>query len=416
MIGTRTLAVWTAAGAMAAAGAVMVTAGPLTPPAGPVASTYKTLGEVEPRIAINSTNTPGSAVAVYVISQPGSYYLTGNLVGQSGKKGILVISSHVTIDLCGFTLQGGAGTDDAIGVGISAPPYSNLTVRNGAIQNWVKEGVDGYYSNNCLLENLRVDSSAAGYGLITGTGSTIRSCVVQASSVGIVTAPGCLVDSCTVGDNIGGGISLGSNGTAVNCVARHSTGSAAYGIFAGDGCTLTGCTSASNAGNGIDVGNDCTILGCTSASNSLSGIKVANGGVVQASTSARNTGGYGIWAAGSGTTISACTSIGNTIDGIRVNNNCLVINCNANANGPTAAIGASGIFTVGSGNRLDSNTTTGNWYGIGLNGSNNFMVRNLSTGNAGGPNQLIAGNRWAQIINNPAAGFVSTDPWSNVQY
>jgi hypothetical protein len=54
-------------------------AGPLAPPPGPIASSYKTLSEVEPRTAVNATNTPGDAGCVYRISQHGSYYLTGNI-------------------------------------------------------------------------------------------------------------------------------------------------------------------------------------------------------------------------------------------------------------------------------------------------------------------------------------------------
>jgi len=63
-------------------------AGPLDPPAGPVTSTYKTLTEVEPRTAINTTNTPGDADSLFKITQPGSYYLTGNITGVAAKHGI----------------------------------------------------------------------------------------------------------------------------------------------------------------------------------------------------------------------------------------------------------------------------------------------------------------------------------------
>ncbi len=41
-------------------GIIWVSAGDLNPPSGPVTPTMKTLTEVEPRIAINATNTPGS--------------------------------------------------------------------------------------------------------------------------------------------------------------------------------------------------------------------------------------------------------------------------------------------------------------------------------------------------------------------
>ena len=59
------------------ASAGLLIAGPLTPPAGPVGPTYKTLSEVEPRTALNAANTPGDASNLFIISQPGSYYLTG---------------------------------------------------------------------------------------------------------------------------------------------------------------------------------------------------------------------------------------------------------------------------------------------------------------------------------------------------
>ncbi|MFN9976214.1 MAG: hypothetical protein ACK58T_40580, partial [Phycisphaerae bacterium] len=98
-----------------AAGALLVGsnaahAGPLNPPAGPIASTGKTLTEVEPRIAINSTNTPGSSAtsSIFRITQPGSYYLTGNVVGLAGRHGIEIAASSVTLDLGGFTVDGTA--------------------------------------------------------------------------------------------------------------------------------------------------------------------------------------------------------------------------------------------------------------------------------------------------------------------
>lgn len=42
--------------------AAMLTAGPLDPPAGPVAPTYKTLQEVEPRIALSQTSADRKSV------------------------------------------------------------------------------------------------------------------------------------------------------------------------------------------------------------------------------------------------------------------------------------------------------------------------------------------------------------------
>src|SRR5262245_46218450 len=44
--------------------------GALTPPGAP-APTMKTLDQLEPRIPINATNTPGDATSVYKITVPG---------------------------------------------------------------------------------------------------------------------------------------------------------------------------------------------------------------------------------------------------------------------------------------------------------------------------------------------------------
>src|ERR1700761_393464 len=81
--------------------ATVASQGSLTPP-GPPAMIMKSLDQVEPRTAINSTNTPGDADSTYKITQPGSYYLTENLTGTSGKVGIEIAANDVSLDLMGF--------------------------------------------------------------------------------------------------------------------------------------------------------------------------------------------------------------------------------------------------------------------------------------------------------------------------
>ena len=107
--------------------------GPITPPAGPVAETYKTLNQVEPRTAINADNTPGDADSIYRIEEPGSYYLTANLTGESGKHGIEIDADNVTIDLMGFHLLGVEGSIDGITTG-SSP--DGLHITNGRVSGW----------------------------------------------------------------------------------------------------------------------------------------------------------------------------------------------------------------------------------------------------------------------------------------
>jgi len=387
-----------------------VVAGPLTPPAGPISPTYKTLTEVEPRIAVQSL--PGDPASQYVISQPGSYYLTGPITGVSGKKGIKVLAANVSIDLCGFGMDGAGVGDDAIFAGVFS---GGLSVRNGVISNWVKEAVDYFGNPGVRLEGLQVRGSAAGWGLVVGPGSTIVNCTVQTSVVGIVASSNCSVLDCVIEGNVSGGISVGNACTLTRCTVVGGTTGPSYGFVCGNGCTLQSCTARGNLGYGIDAGDDCTIIGCTATANSQ-GIRVNSGGTVQGCTSARNTGGHGIFSFAGGTLIRGCTATANGADGIRVSSNCYVIENTCTGNGTQVGTAGSGIFTSGSNNRIDSNITMGNYFGVALNGTGNLMVRNVSSGNTNGPNQLIAGNRWAQVINNPAAGFVSTDPWANIQY
>lgn len=86
-----------------------VAGGPLTPPAGPVLPTPGP----EPRVAVN--DLPGSAIAQHVISAPGSYYFSGDiLVTTAGLHGVYIDTpGPVTIDGMGFSIRGVPGTLNA---------------------------------------------------------------------------------------------------------------------------------------------------------------------------------------------------------------------------------------------------------------------------------------------------------------
>ena len=98
----------------------------------------KTLDEVEARIIVNGTNTPGDATNSFIITAPGSYYLVGNITGVTAKHGISIRANDVALDLNGFALMGGTGL-----YGIHVPhAQSGFHLHNGSVRGWTSGGVD----------------------------------------------------------------------------------------------------------------------------------------------------------------------------------------------------------------------------------------------------------------------------------
>jgi hypothetical protein len=339
-----------------------------------VIGTAKPLAEIEPRTAINATNTPGNASALFVISQPGSYYLTGNITGVSGRGGILITASNVTIDLNGFALSGVSGST----TGISITGFSiGLRICNGRVSDWGGAGIDLITSSEGLIDH--VTSSVNG-------GTAIRS--------GIFT----VIRDCAVTTNTGAG------------------------IVALDGCVVEGCSVGNISGLGISMGNGVTVRGCAVQSCSGGGIRSLTKGVITDCSSNLNTG-FGINAA-STTVVRGCACSGNTVDGILAAAGCTILENNCNANG-TSGTGA-GVRITGAGSRVEANTCIGGPRGIDIAGTGNIVVRNTCSGSALNWN-IVAGNAVAPITvattngavisgNSYAGSLGSNDPNANFTY
>ncbi len=255
---------WTAvvSGVMVGVVGVMGVAGPLDPPAGPVASTYKTLSEVEPRIAVNATNTPGNATATFRITQPGSYYLTGNVIGESGKNGIQIASNSVTLDLNGFTLLGVSGSLSGV---FMASFRENVVVCNGHVRGWGQSGLTTAIDVGRIERIVAARNGAWGIDNSNATFTThIVQCEVVANGMsvsstgGIRGGTGAVVSDCVVRENVGIGISVGSGSAVRACVSTVNTGE---GIVAGPAAQVVGCDVSFNSGNGIRVGSSCVVSG-----------------------------------------------------------------------------------------------------------------------------------------------------------
>ena len=209
--------------------ALPAVAGPLEPPAGPIVPTGKTLSEVEPRTAINQTNTPGNAYAAFIINKPGSYYLTGNFT-VTGTVGIEVQASDVTIDLNGFTISAGAsGSGSAVRCSSDGQEvWKNFAIRNGNLVGAFTDAALDVDAPQSAIENINVRGSAD-YGLAVGPASTIRECFIDSCRIGLSASIGTIVENCvirnctqygaSVGDVVIRDCSFSFNGNGIYCYA-----------------------------------------------------------------------------------------------------------------------------------------------------------------------------------------------------
>lgn len=347
--------------------APMAFAGPITPPPGPVTGTHKTLTEVEPRIAINATNTPGDANSIFRITQPGSYYLTGNVTGEAAKNGIEIGASGVTLDLNGFDVVGVTGSLDGISATAS---LRNVTVRNGSVRNWGEDGVDlsTSLSRMARVEAVHTSGNAVD-GIRAGDGGLVVNC--HASYNGEDGVSSALTVTGSVARNNGRfGFSINVGGVIVDSAAFDNTD---YGIYASNGCTIMRCSSRSN-GDGIIAFGDSLIKECTVTLNTGDGINGQQG-----------------------TTIIDCIASDNGADGIIVLSRSLVRGntCSGNA--------SDGIFVSSSGaNRIEGNHMSGNGRGLHVIGPGNVIMKNTASGNTTVNWSIVANNIVAPIIDRTA--------------
>ena len=389
--------------------------GDLTPPGAP-APTMKTLAQVEPRTPI--TNMP------FTISASGSYYLTANFTAATG---ITIATNHVTVDLCGFTLNGPgkSAVGTASGIGGS---YANVVVRNGRIREWPGHGV--VVGSVGWLEDLNVENCNAD-GLQADQQSRVVNCRVgSCGENGIRLDHSSRAQGCTVTANTSNGVY-----TANDCEIRdtEATYNTLDGIVTGNGCSVIHCVAANNTRHGFRLSNGNTVLGCSAYINTGDGINASSGCTI-ADCSAYDNTGSGITTA-SRCTITRCTSHDNTLLGIGVNSACTISECTAAVNGTNigvtadchvlnntcvgagfgVGVGIQVVHNSGFGNRLDGNTASSLAIGFDVKDSGNLIVRNSAYNNAT-DYSITNNNSVGGIVDVTGNGFTNTNPWVNFQF
>jgi parallel beta-helix repeat protein len=345
--------------------------GPLTPPGAP-APTMKTLDQVAPRIPVNSTTTPGDATSVFKITQPGSYYLTGNITGVSGKNGIYVTAGNVTLDLMGFDLVGVAGSLDGIHVDNLAASV-NYAVRNGSVRNWGGDGIELNVQGKHRVSDIRVLNNG-GNGILCNSG-VVDGCVAFGNGAFGVLATSAIVSHTTANSNGGTGIKAA---IITDCTASSNTGD---GLDASTGA-VTHCEASVNGGAGIIGDFGTVVTGCSVIANTGNGITLDNGSIA---TDCYVRGNHAIGISATiGSRIAGCTSQKNDGAGISTGDSCIIEHCVAYFNG-LAAAPAAGISAGTSCTITDCASRENKSYGIftGVGAQVAHCVAEVNGGSAG---------------------------------
>lgn len=146
--------------------------GSLTPPGAP-APTMKSLDQVEPRIPL-----AGGTNAIF-ISDPGSYYLTGNLtIPGDSFDAIDIDANNVTLDLRGFTIMSTKKiASNNTGVSANFIGVTNVTIRNGNIVGFVYGVLSR--ADQTTIENMTISDSRMRAINVLGNGSNSFSTVIR---------------------------------------------------------------------------------------------------------------------------------------------------------------------------------------------------------------------------------------------
>lgn len=353
----------------------------------------KTLQQVEPRIDL--FNAPASAGVStgdanhhFVITQPGSYYLSGNL-SVTKASGISIAAAGVTLDLNGFQASRGSGSG---GVGI--------LVRATANQARVKNGSVTGFTNGIIALEETIDSKVQ-----TARGGIVSQITVfDCGSSGISAGDGWQLEACSAYSNATG-LRVGRGGTMTRCVAIENTST---GIVASTGAVISDCTASSNLGAGSAVLSGSTISRCAARENGGVGFSIIDGATIVDSSAFGNTS-HGISLSG----VSGSVVRGNL----------------ASRNGFNVAAEAAGIRASNGDNRIEGNNCVQNDRGIQVTNAGNLIVKNSASGNDLNNYQIAAGNRYGVILDltaadaaagngDDAAGTLTTttNPWANFAY
>ncbi len=332
-----------------------IQAGQLEPSEPPISGTMKTLDQIEPRIPIQSLS--GTNTIVYLITEPGTYYLTDHIVSNINNKTVIhVQAGHVTIDLNGYTISRSWATTDPDQIsgysGISIDhSYTDVTIKNGAIVSDFRTDGETYYRGFTFgIAILKVSGSTP---KITSH-ATIRDVTIEkAARAGLqLWGDGHRVENCVISDCPWDGVRTENRAIIT-------------------GCRINNCATHSNSYAGIQCLNSCQIIGNTCTHNGYYGMRIGQDCLIQNNICGYN-GYYGLYCS------SNCTVKGNNIcdntqgGGLLCSHSCLIID-NVCCRNTGVGISANTQVVM-----LKNNVALGNTVASMVSGSGSVRVDNLT--------------------------------------
>jgi Right handed beta helix region len=297
-------------------------AGDLNPPQGAISPTGRSLHDVEPRTPIQSLQ--GNSDFLYVITQPGSYFLTGDIPVPQGKRAIFVSAAPgtVSIDGEGFRIYGIGGQG---AVSCATPGCDYLDISDMHISSMSGDAIDSGGARCMECYDLHIDSCAN--GIIARCSALIEACHVErCSACGILwqktaTDPTIFVcDDCECracgqhGLSVVGDWSAGDSTICVSdcdCVGNQQDGmrmvfvAGSSGTASSVACSVSDCRCMSNGGHGgrhSNVGSQgaagarvtMQIADCVCSNNAIGGMRCFGMSVDMMDCACSDNGGHGV--------------------------------------------------------------------------------------------------------------------------
>ena len=353
----------------------------------------------------------------YIIDEQGSYYFTGNitLTLNSNTDGIVIDANNVSLDLNGYTLNGSNVGDDGIMV---LGDQDNIIIKNGIVENWDGEGVNGLNADQSIFVDLMVRNNG-GDGLVTDFNCLIYRCVGEGNGEdGLEIDDGGVIFNSTANNNGDNGIQCSEGGLVINCTSFENEED---GIDAGSGSKVENCNSYQNGSFGFDMGTGGQVINCMANRNRSIGIDLFSSCI--AINNIVNENGR-CWLDGNG-----CGGLADDGAGIRAFVNSQIINntCNGNIMGIRVSSGDSYV---------SNNYCEGNLHaGIVSTSTGSFFIRNRAYNNGASPIQgltdsgndpsgniiINSGNAFGPIIDVSSAGNIinttgANNPYANFEY